>query len=494
VTGSPPALAERLSAYRQRFSSDGPKGFVGVASVWDEASKSPPADDDALAQGQFYELLGYDALCVDRPGWAYVCLRACQLGYSRSGRTEDVARIRDAAQAVLEAYFPPYDDDLAVLADIRRWLWARAAQVAAIPGVEDALRAMPGAGADLPDPVKDRAVALKHRWLFRLVRTRQVGRVFRMDEVFARFPLGQDDPVVLRVLAAAHGDRLLARVVGADRPGDLPLTIGWLSEILAEQEDERIAWLRRFESRAPLRRFGLVYVEPTATFESALRDRRVQIDESVAATIQGRDGWPLELDGLAEFHAAPEHGWSTRVANTVASLEALSGAGRVHLRASSAEAALDVVRAWSVRRARGAVITCTAEAVSRPDVRRAVARHARLRGAVVLLSGDPADAAIEALVALLDDPLVHHHDRASGWPIGVVHEPPRGDEVVLAWNIALADVGLAELAPHDIRQRLEPLGLDDPDIRAVASTVRAHGPKVPVATLEAVAHQLGIAR
>jgi len=485
---------ERLAAYRQRFASDGPKGFVGEASVWDEASRNPPADDDALAQGQFYELLGYDALCIDRPGWAYVCLRACQLGYGRGGRTDDVVRVRDAAQAVLEAFFPPYDDDLAVLADIRRWLWARAAQVAALPGVEDALKALPGASSDLPDPVKDRAVALKHRWLFRLVRTRQLGRVFRMDEVFARFPLGQDDPVVLRVLAAAHGDRMLARVVGADRPGDLPLTIGWLSEILAEQEEERIGWLRRFEARAPLRRFGLVHAEATASFEAALRDRRVQIDESVAAAIQGRDGWPLELEGLASLHTAPEHGWSTRVATTVAALQALTGTGRVHLRASSAEAALDVVRAWAVGRARGTVISCTEEAVRRPDVRRAVARHARIRGALVLVSGDPPDADVEALVDLLVDPLVHHHDRSSGWPLGVVHEPPHGDEVVLAWNIALADVGLAELAPHDIRQRLEPLGLDEPDIRAIARTVRAHGPRVPVATLEALAHQRGFAR
>lgn len=479
-------LEARLTEFRERFAADGPLSLRGMDSSWDELSRQPPTDDDALGQARFYEILAYDALAIERPGWAYVCMRAAEASYvgSESGALATAAK--RSAQAILEACFPPYDDDAAVLRDVRRWLWARAAQLKELPGVDEALRKT---GPDRPDPVRDRAVGLKHRWLFRLVRTRQVGRVFRFDQVMARFPLTQEDQLLLRVLAAAHGDRLLAHVVGADHPGELPLTVGWLAELVADNEAELSGWVRRFDGRAPLRRFGLVYVEPARSLEEALRGRHVELDESLVAAAEGRDYWPAELAGLVTLHLPPGRPANAREEATARALQELGSTGHVHLISGSADASAGVVRTWSSKRLSGEVLAASPEALARADVRRAVARQARLRSALVLVSGPVADGDAEALAALLPDPLVHHHDRGS-WTFGVEHPAPARAEAPLLWNAALSEAGLAEIAEASVHEHLAPLGLDEADIRAVVRMVTAHGPRVEAAALAEVASRI----
>ena len=213
---------QALNIYRQAFLKNGLEG-VRKAKI-DQLEGL-----DELLPGLHYEALAWDALRLEHPGWSYVCLRAAAEHCADEGRSAEVQRLLAAADTVLASSFPPYDFDGAVLREVREWASIR---------VDERAQKTP------PSTV---ATDLKHRWMFRLVRTQQMERPLRIEELAGCLGLGPLDKILLWTLAGLPG-------------GAVPLALGELVELIRDEGEGRIPYFERFDPRAPLMQWELVHL------------------------------------------------------------------------------------------------------------------------------------------------------------------------------------------------------------------------------------------
>ena len=444
------ALFDEGGADALRAEMDAPGG-----ALWLEAVAAEPDEADVPAAAVHYELLAYDALARERFGWACVCLSAATVRYADLGRGEDEAHARTRDARVRRECFPPFEDEAERLRVVRSWARARSDEMAA--------RAR---GAEAPD-LGDEALGLRLGWMLRQTANAERGRALPLDHFTSAFALEPVDALVLLVLAAVGGEP----------------TVGGVVDLLAEREDDRGVLAGSFDSRGPLRRFGLVHVPGDGA--AALRQCPVAVDEAVMAAADGRDAWPGTLDDVARLHGAVEGPPSRRHVRSVAELEFLTGREDVQavaLRGASASDTREIVRAWAASALRPWVELRAQAGPFGRATWRALARELRLRGAVLFVQADrrwtevpsAADvladlteaAALAGTTALFDAPVEGD---------GVLDRHVRGlaeltlaglspEASALAWNEALEGRGLEPLPASELAEALGHLPLGAADI------------------------------
>ena len=142
----------------------------------------PEAESAGTETALAYEILAYDAWSRGVPGWAFICFEAAADLAERDAQKESAAEARRRGQRVLDHRFPPYDSDADALADVRAWAQARLLEVFP-PRAEEEVRSAP------------LTVALKHRWMFRLVQSHRSDRRLRFEELAVRFQLSSSASV-----------------------------------------------------------------------------------------------------------------------------------------------------------------------------------------------------------------------------------------------------------------------------------------------------------
>jgi len=463
-------VAGHLRRYREVFDAGGLGGVRELPSVFWELQGYDP--EDAEGRGDLFEVLGYDALALERPGWAYVCLRAAAEQLDVAGDREALRRVRLAARQVLRTSFAPYESDVACYEDIRRWARERIAEVAALArgDVEEDELQRPGS-------VVNATTALKHQWTFRLLRTHEIGRRMRFDDLVERFGLAPEDRVLLRVLAALHWDPVFEHAALAAGFDAGPLTVGQLVDLVAESPGSRPGWLDRFDPRHPLLRWGLVHLGGTG----ALRHRPVQPAEAVLARLDARDAWPVALRDVATVRTVPERALPSFLGPAAERLDRVherrqrTGA-RLHvlLASPSSIAARGLVDLWAGER-RIPVIELASTALDAAQIR-ALAAEVALRDAVVFVpreagpvSGDLARVVVGSL--LVDTaPTGSLRGRARIDRVVVVEvEPPDRPTRLALWNEALITHGLAETSPEALDEHLGDYALHPGEIARVVA-------------------------
>ncbi len=465
------AVAQRvvqlLSSCRSAFEAQGLQGVAELPAFGHELAAVAPRQGEPGGQGGLYELLGYDALILGRPGWAYACLSVAAENYDRAGWAEELRRMRRAGQQLLEAHFPPYADELACLNDVRAWARARRAEG----------RQAPLESSDMPAPeqVLSETAALKHRWTFRLLHTRSSGVALRLDLLAERFGLSATDQVLLRVAAALHWDH----VPEGARPG--LLAAGELIELVSEDQRGRASWLGRLESRAPLSRWALVNLLPGPS--RALRNSRVELDESVLAWIDGREHWPLELAEQARPHhpaatvAHPFQAQTLERLDRVLRRSARQDAIHVALRCESAAEARALVLRWAGTK--GLQVVELLQAGLNPRAQRALFRELRLRDAVVFVPRDARGlaATVGPLTKACPVPVIFDASDEGARAlrlrverlVAIPLRPPPQQERVALWNRALARRGLPEIPGDQLDEALGQQALHPVQIRRIVA-------------------------
>ncbi len=445
-----------LAAFRAANRADASR--PPPTASWAEIAALEPEGDDPADLADYYELLAYEAQSRAHPGWAFVCFEAAATHAAQAGEQARTVSIRQRASELLEAEFPPFADDAEFLEDVRRWARERAAELGA--------NATP---ADDGSALVAKTLALKHRWMFRLVQSQRTGRHYRLDALFDRFRLRAPERVLLRTLVAVHWDHRF----DAARGTEAALTVGTLVDLVADDLDERPKWLACFDARAPLAALRLVHLGPGG----ALRYRTITVDESVLAWVDHRDAWPSELADRVRllspddrpvypYQDRPLHRL-TRALDTRRRL-----APRVMVRSGSEAASLNLLRTWAAVHQRP--VLAVDDALDADAVLHALAREARLRSGVVFVPRAQADAASK-LALRLPVPLVFDAPPA-GLPavrrtvqalVELELPPPAVGERPELWNSALVARGLPELNPRELEVRLSEFALDQAEIARI---------------------------
>ncbi len=474
-SGGAPALTAELAS---------PGGAFWLQAVADE----PAPDDEAAAAAQ-YELLALDALARERFGWASVCLSAATLRYSEADRTDDAAWATACDRRVRRECFPPFADDAERLEVVRGWARARAAELVTHAEAE-ADAALSGDAPEPTDDLADRALGLRLGWMLRQSANAERGRALPLDLTTSALGLEPTDALVLTVLAAATSDRTLLQLAESGPT----LTAGLVIDMLAEREGDRQLLGQSLDSRAPLRRLGLVHI--TGEGDRPLRDCAAAVDEAVLAAIEGRDAWPGLLAGVARLSPATESPANRRHVAAIAELDFLTArpdVTAVALCGPSTADTREVAAAWAESALRPYVELRLATATPTPATWRALARELRLRGAVLYVqaAGDWANlptladtlsdladtTALAGTTVLLDAPpdgdaLLDRHIAGLAELRLATHNP---EAIAELWNEALEREGVPPLPVPDLAEALGHLPLGPADIAHLArlATLRA---------------------
>lgn len=430
-----------VEVLRARLLEKGPDALYGSGTADDPIPLGLPDESQPMQRSRHLEALGYDALSMERAGWAYVCLRGAAKEALDAGYEHDARQVLEAAEAVLLRFFGVYEDDGQALSDVRAWVHARL------------------------DPDSDPLVTmeLRHTWTLRLLRTARAGHVLRFERLGQRFRLGIDDLAILRVLVAAHWDERLELARGGE-----PLDVGVLVSLLARDASERGRVLARLDPRAPLGRWGLVHVGAGG----GLRRRSVEPDESVLAWVDGRRAWPWALAMLAtplittglgqaayrEHDLERIHRYVNRARKKPSGALRLRGASSRELRA--------LVAQWSAE-TETPVVEVRSSIGLDIESARALLRETRLRSGVVLVGRAVAADWLPALQALgSHDVPVIVDDPGQGEGAVLQVRLPDAQQRLALWNECLVAEGLAELAPDQLSEALGPLELGAADMGA----------------------------
>lgn len=378
-------------------------------------------------ESEHYELLAFDALKNDAPGYAYACIEwARTLAGPASARQGPLAQLRDE---ILRRHFPPYDDESACLLAIRNWARARLAS----------------RSLGHPDTVVAESTRLQQRWWLRLLHTRQRGTTFALDELAKRFDLNATETTLLRILAALHWDQTLP----APRPGGR-LTVGDLGDLVLAPDQEPEALFRAFDGRAPLLANALVSLSEAGP----LRERAVDIDHAIMAYLQGESWWSPEMAAQVSALRPDQNPAPAYLNPTLTTLSSsLNRADQpvVHLSAQSTTEARFTLATWSAANNRPVWVISRAPS---PALSREIRRAALLSQAVLWV--DASSLRPDTWSAWLDVPVVQlQPSPPEGRPVlSVGVATPAAEERPLLWNEALYRLGYPALNPADLTEHL----------------------------------------
>lgn len=478
---------ELLDALRGRFAADSLESFAALESVWEQAVAEEPDPADSAGLGAHYELLAYDALIVERPGWAHVCMSAAAAHFARGRAEEDAQRTAAAAERILVESYAPYEDDAQLLADVRVWvrrrlgeLWALDHRAAAALRQGDELAA--------PGSVVNAIVAARHEWMFRLVATHRLQRGLRVDALVDRLDLQPADHTLLLVLAALAGDALVPALEGGPGGG---IGVGRLVELAADREEDAPRLVARLTPGAPLVASGVVHVlTPPDRPGAPLAERRASIDDVALAVLEARDSWPALLEDVARVvppRDAPLDALLVAPRNRLDRAlrqEDLEHGGRIPLillTAANERAGQALARAYGAASRRTLIEVDLAGVPPREagPIARALTLQANLRSALVWVGGlgtGHSRDALRVIVRRLEEaaansPVPWLLDArlddatlvaAASNAVEVRLEPPRQTQQVETWRAAIDEAGLPGLGEDELEALAEiPLHVDE---------------------------------
>ncbi|GEM_PF-4068666 len=418
------AAAAALGECRARFRSDGVEGVARVGWRLDPALHADPTGPD----GQ--ELVGWDALALGRPGWAYVCLMAAAEGRPEPQATETRA---DAARILRES-FEPYPSEEALLGDLRRWLPVRLGALAQ-QASDEADGRRPARSAPL-----DSADELRLQWWLRWRATLLHGIALPLDLAGGRLGLDERDRWLLRLLLALDGQ------------GARPLA---LMDLWAEDPAERARVAERLGAEGGLRRWGLIE-EGDGALRTVAEVASMARGASTLATLPA-DAEPPPVP--PPLRSRLERAFA---ADRQPACLALTGA--------AALPGARLVAAWAAGRGRRTLLVRGAAELAPVPL----ARAAKLSEAVLVVLIGPGEGPppwLDGLCIALDEPVVVV---GATVPLRQLPQPAARGRVRMEraelgpadWNAALRHVGLAPLPEDRLRSVLTDVALTRGQLRA----------------------------
>ena len=281
-----------IKELRRIFDSSAPYNFKlpdHISSDFLQITSNAPS---SVAKSS--ELLAYKELSENRPALALTAFRKACHHYKLIRRPEDALVVNDFAEILFNAHFTVYHNDFELLEDI--YSWARL-QMIAIYYTQPASDPNP----DINYP--QQASELKTRWKLRFVATRNKGITLNIDVFVQRLGLNSLDTDLLLLLLAVddnvefHG--LRRELVNND---DF-YTAGLILQLLSEDKQSMQSYIERIESRSPLNRHRLIYLNtPIGRRGTGLHNHLIELDDSASGFVCGRDFWPSGIDSITTFY------------------------------------------------------------------------------------------------------------------------------------------------------------------------------------------------
>lgn len=375
-----------LGALRTALLQAGAAAFAKDSADWLPLHAELQELTGADELGRVAELRAYRALWHGQTADAVSFFDQAADGYlTERGFCPEQTTMKQAAAAILSAFFEPYPDDSALLSDVRAWARSRLAAQYATPEQGEA-------GGEL-------GLSRQH-WLTRMRATREHGIELRIDRLTRRTGLGAWETLWILMLLAVEGDEQFNRMRRMWVNDDAHFTVSLMSSLAAQVSGERDRLLACLDCRSPLLRYRLVHLNvPSSRHGTALKNHFIELDESVLAYVGGRDFWPSELGGLVKLHSAEERAGRGFFEKKLDQLDrAMTAVGRRSEKAFVAACGLSqgtslaLALTWAARHQRPLLEVraslAFSEAAQFESDLRVVLREALLRDGLVFVDGD----------------------------------------------------------------------------------------------------------
>ena len=462
----------------------------------------------------------------------YLCVAAEEF-YKKLKQEADRDFIKGLRDNILIKFFPPYKRDKELLEDLKGWthqrLWkvygptsGRFEEHKETNGIADSFTPsyILGNGLQIQEPSHTLLPSgepvssydtPEHTFELRLQATRDSGTKLRIDKFAERLSLNAHDRAILLLLLTIEMDTGFHNKRRQWVNDDAFYSVGFILNLLTDSYDEVQKYLARLNSRAPLIRHQLVYLNTTASrLGTPLHNHLIELDECVCAFGHDRPHWPQGIDSIARIYEVQERpgqayfkGKLEKLERVMLRRQSYNGLNKQEATSTGQEIAYVGINGMTLGTTRALALTFATEhcrpllemtnnlqhlnTVRFEQLFRLIVREALLHNAVIFIDGTGGwedDSGILDLLRaiercapyygqpiLFDCPLpgddVLKRELSPFFEIRIL--PPTLDEQVVIWQEALSHTSFGEMKERDLRTRVCDMALSVEDIHRAVS-------------------------